>query len=299
MIVTKELAKKYLIKRTAWFIETAPNGDYMMALRSVNWLEGMELFEDQEECRREVERRRAERMASGHCPRCKYRHAVETEKDLTYLPVIGKPKGLKLVQCPECRSVWITKPGWKISKAYDSSLLDYVLEWGSRDLAPNDDQKKILRGIRSISIDDSELYPAHVILNDGTEIPTAMIRLRTEPPPPEWFEKRAWHYFDTIKELRPSELAYSYGIAKEIMKSLGAGKFEMIYLKDRATEKLYSFECHAGVFMPKELTGKDLGIFTGEETRSAFNYFMPDERGGPDWWQMTQPPRTVSIWGDL
>ncbi|HZY82450.1 MAG TPA: hypothetical protein VFE50_23150 [Cyclobacteriaceae bacterium] len=300
MIVTKELAKQYLIKRAAWFIETAPDGDYMMAYRSVNWLEGMELFEDQDECLRELDKRRTARMESGHCPKCNYRHATETEKDLSYLTLIGEPKGSKIYQCPKCRSGWFTKAGWKIWYGYDEAMLDYVTEWGNRNMQPDASQRKVLNEIGNISSDRKlQLFPAHVVLRDGTEIPSAMIHLQDEPPPPDWFEKSTWHYFDLVKEIRPSEIAYKKQIAKDIMNAMQNGKFKIIYVKDQETQKIYSFESHAGVFFPEELKGKELSLEkAGADINEHLNYYMPHERGGSPFWGLTPPPKTISIRGD-
>jgi hypothetical protein len=280
-----------------------------MSYRPENWLEGMELFESQEECLAEVNRRQAEKMASGHCPRCNYKQAVETDKNISYLKLIGEPKGSKLYQCPVCQSVWLTKDGWKIAKGYDNALLDYIQEWGARKMDPSTSQRETLNKIGNISLDESyELYPAHIILKNGKELPTAMIRLQTEPPPSTWFDgprqtawnvvRNEWHYFDLVKELRPSEQAYPYDIAIEIMKTLSGGNFSFIYVQDRESKKIYSFECHAGIFLPAELKGKDLKLIKGRVPSGDFNYFVPDERGGPDRWSMTPPSKSVLVWGD-
>jgi hypothetical protein len=309
MIVTKELAKKYILKRAAWFIEIGPDGNYMMALRSQNWLEGMELFENEEECLEEIQKRRAAKMGSGYCPRCNYR-ADETDKDISYLNLISEPKGSKIYQCPKCQSAWFTKDGWTNAKGYDNALLDYIIEWSDRKMSPSEDQLKILKNIGNISRDASyELYPAHVVLKNGKEFPTAMIQLQTEPPPPKWFEdpvptawsvprKMEWHYFDLVKELRPSEFAYPSDIAAKIMKTIWKGNFQFMYVQDLASKTIYSFECHAGIFFPQELRGKDLKLLEGREPSADVNYFMPHERRGPDTWNLTPPPDSITIWGD-
>jgi hypothetical protein len=297
MIVTKALAKKYLIKRAAWFIETGVDGNYMMAYRSVNWLEGMELFESQDECAAEVDKRRTAKMASGYCPRCNYQHATETEKDISYLTLIAQPKGLKLYQCRECKSIWIKQ---KISKAYDPSLLDYILEWGNRNLQPAKEQRRVLNDIGNISVDSSfELYAAHIVLTNGKEIPTAIIRLQNEPPTPAQFAKNDWHYFDLIKEIKPSEYAYSSRIAKEIIRYLSEARYHLIYVQDLNSKKTYSFDSHAGVFVPEELKGKDLNLSKPDRlSTDHLTYFTPDERNGSDCWNLTKPPGSVLILGD-
>lgn len=311
MIVTKELAKKYLIKRAAWFIDTSPEGELMMSYRAENWLEGMELFEDEDECYAELERRRAGKMSSGHCPRCNYKHAGETDKDISYLKLLSEPKGSKVYQCPQCRSVWFTKEGWSVAKGYDETLADYIIEWGTRDMCPSPAQKEVLNKIGNISREKHfELYPAHVILKNGKELPAAMIHLETQPPPSNWFDgpkytpwnnviRYEWHYFDLIKELKPSEYAYPFEIASAIMKVIAQGKYKMMYVEDQASKKVYSFECHAGIFLPEELRGKDLKLLQGRQPEESKNYFEPHERGGPDLWMLTPPPKPITVWGDL
>ena len=297
------MAEKYLIKRACYLIKNGGDGGYVLHATSTHWKEGMELFESYEECSKEIERRIAERMSSGKCDRCHYKPAIETDRDISQLESLGEFKFGSAFRCQSCNTVWYRQHGAKISTAYLPPLLDYLIDWSKRNLSIKQEWKPVLREIKNISdSNDNELYPAHVILKNGEEIQCALISLERKPPPADWFNSSGWYYLDQVKEIKPSKYAYAYAIAKHIIYTGENKPGDWIYIKDKADNKLYGFNVHAGVFMPDEFIGKEFQLIEPKDLRKNFYaipVFQPEERGTGVIWNFTQPPKTIAIWGDF
>jgi len=289
MIVTKEMAEKYLIARRCYLITTGPDGDYQITHASVHWKEGMEVFEDRDECLRELEKRERAKINSGYCPRCNYKSLTDTEKDITHLDLIGDAKGGKIYECKECKSVWFKHPSYKSAMAYDAILKDFLIEWGVRDMKPTPAMKSVLNEAGNISTESNfDLYPVDVLLKGKEEFEPALIHLEKMPPSQRQFNRRDWSYLDSVEEIRISPFAYPAGIAKHIARAMRKSN-EIIYIKSEQTKKSYCFLPHAGVFMPMELKGQDFTLTTDlNDRKNASMYYMPADRGGPDIWTMTQ-----------
>jgi len=282
-----------------FLIETAPDGDFMIRATSINWKEGMEVFETIDECSAEVERRRNAKMESGYCPRCNYKFATETSKDISYLDAITNAKGGTLYECRSCKSLWYKHPSISTSAGYDSSLKEFLLEWTTRDLKPASTLQPVLDKVGNISPKSShEIYAAAVLLDGKTEYQPALIHLSSLPPAQQEFNKNDWHYLDVVKDIKPSPLAYSHEVGSHIMK-MQLSNYEWVYIKSMQTKTVYGFAAGTGVFMPKELEGQDFRVVTSKKEKyEAKNFYIPAERGGPDDWLFTQTT-AITILGNI
>jgi hypothetical protein len=303
MIVTKKMEQQYILKRACYLIEQDGDGNFKIVGTSINWREGMEVFETVEECSREIDRRVAALMKPGDCPRCHHKSVFESEVDISILEKLPQEKFGDFYRCARCETVWYTKTGAKQLLAYDKSIGDYVLEWAQRNLKPASQFNEALSLIKNISSDKHyEAYPAHVIMKDGRDFQCAMIYIEQSPPGPSWYTKKNFFYLDQVAEIKPSEFAYPYAIAKRAWYLRTTKPFEFALIKETNTKKIYGFEVHTGLFRPHELVGKDLELADASSVKEygdVFYFAEPHERGGSDQWRLSPPPETVSVWGDL
>jgi hypothetical protein len=299
MIVTKELAQKYLIRKHCYLIESDTGGGYRLVSTSVHWKEGMEIFETQEDCQEEIDRRLKIKMDGGNCPRCQYKKLSETERDVTKLDLLQKTKSGALYRCKDCGTVWFKAAQRPKTLAYDVSIADYITEWAARDLKPTKAMEAVLHSIKNISNDNTyQLFPTHIILKNGFEFPYALLKLERQPPPANWFEKSDWFYLDQVAEIKPSPYAYAYSIAKHIL----SHPQEFVYIKDLSDDQLYHFDATAGIFMPEEFTGKTFQLVEAKKVKGESKIVMQqdiNERGGPDYWNFTPPKKPTWFWGDF
>jgi hypothetical protein len=303
MIVTKAMAEKYLIKRGCYLIKNSADGGYALHATSINWKEGMELFESYEECRAEIDRRVTERMNSGNCARCHYKPTTESARDLSQLESLGKVKFGMMFRCQSCNTIWYKKDGVESAQAYWPPLLDYLQDWSRKKISLTPEWKGVLNDIKNISDQhDFELYPAHVVLKNGEDIPCALISLERRPPPAGWFHQSGWYYLDQIREIKPSRYAYSSTIARYMIRAMNEKPFEWIYIKDATDAKIYGFAVQAGVFMPEEFIGKEFQLMDSKKLGDEANVitvFEPEERRSGVIWNFIPPPKSIRIWGDL
>jgi hypothetical protein len=302
MIVTKKMEQEYILKRACYLIEQDGDGNFKIIGTSINWKEGMEVFETIEDCSAEIERRVNALMKPGDCPRCHHKSVFESEIDVQILEKLPQQKFGNFYRCIRCFTLWYAETDNKKLLAYDKTVGDYVLEWTQRNLRPAPEFKETLTSIKNISSDKTyEAYPAHVILKDGREFPCALIYLERRPPGPAWYSKKNIYYLDQVKEIKSSEFAYPYSISKRAWHLRTTKPFEFAYFKDADSRKLYAFEVHTGLFRPHELLGKDLelaDVSEAKEYSDAYYFAEPHERGGSDQWRLSPPPETVYIWGD-
>jgi hypothetical protein len=302
MIVTKKMEQQYILKKACYLIEQDGEGNFKIVGTSINWKEGMEVFETADECSAEIDRRVAALMKPGDCPRCHHKNVFESEVDASILEKLPQEKFGNFYRCNRCLTVWYGEAGHSKLQAYDKSVSDYVLEWTQRDLKPTQQVKETLASIKNISSDkEYEAYPVHVVLKDGRDFPCAMIYLEQRPPGPSWYSRKNFYYLDQVKEIKPSEFAYPYNITKRAWYLRTTKPFEFALIRDANSKKIYGFEVHTGLFRPHELVGKDLELVdasTIKEPGDVMYFAEPHERGGSDQWQLSPPPETVYVCGD-
>lgn len=290
MIVTKKIADQYILKRGCWLIHELPNGEYSMSYESLNWKEGMEIFETSEECAAEIRRRIKAKMKPGDCPACHHKNYVEAEVDVTALDLItGKYD--PFYRCNKCKTVWYKKEP-PIYFAYNPLVADYALDWNSRDLKPTKEQLAHLS--KNISSDKREgVYLQSVTLKNGSEHPCAIILLKNEPPPAHWFEHKDLYFLDQVAEIRPSPYAYSFEISKKAWKDRG-----FISVKDIQSGQHYRFDAGVAMFKPVELANVEFALATTDDNTDVKMIAERNDRGTPSYWYFTRPPGPVYIWGD-
>jgi len=290
MIVTKEIAEKYILKRGCYLIHLQPDGDYTISHERLNWKEGMELFETQKECEAEVEKRLKLRKKPGDCPRCYNKATREAEVDVSALELLPG-KFAPFYRCSKCQTVWHNMRGSDQLTAFDKAIADYVLDWNARDLKPSQELKKILKV--NVSFDKKEeVYLQSVKLKNGEEHPCAVILLKTLPPDRLWFERKDLFFLDQVTETKASPYAYPPAIARKAW-----NERNYIHIRDVTTKENFIFDSFVTMFMPKDHLGREFTL-GDESARDTRTIVQRDERGGEPWWSLTPPPAPIYVWGD-
>ena len=291
MIVTKEIADRYILKRGCYLIREQPDGDHTISYESLNWKEGMEVFETLEECQAEITRRLEARKKPGDCPRCYNTRIVEAKVEIGLLEVLpGKTD--PFYRCTRCHTVWYKAKSNNQFTAYDKSVADYVLDWSSRDLKPSRSFRKILNENISSDRKKEEVYLQSVTLKNGEEHPCAIIRLTNFPPERHWFERKDLFFFDQVNDIKPSPYAYPFSISKKAWKER-----DFIYIKDVRTKEVFRFDALVTMFTTADLAGREFVLDEERPGTKCITIAERDERG-PTHWYFNPPPDPIYIWAD-
>src|SRR4051812_20686314 len=86
---------------------------------------------------------------------------------------------------------------------YEISLLDYMLEWGQRNLAPDEESLKLIKGVNSFSPNQ---HPVSCSFKNGMLSDYCIIEFIDHPPSSYSMD---WYYYDDVKSVTVSDKVVS------------------------------------------------------------------------------------------